>query len=254
MALEGYTVFVYGIACFMSMRSYEQIRMNVAITSQSRPLDINIVGVAGLSYDVSGPSHHCLEDLTLLRLLPNIGLFSPSDWQTAIRLADYSLNHRGPKYFRFDSKPVASIYGPEDELDLQSGFCELVRGEETCIVSTGYMTHVALKAAARADEPVGVLDVFGLKPSDETPLREALRITNSIITLEEGFTNRGGLDALVFQLAVQNGPLVKFTRLGIDDRYLFELGGREHLHRLCGMDEDSVLNAIKESVAQGAPS
>ena len=152
--------------------------MNVAITSQSRPLDINIVGVgAGLSYDVSGPSHHCLEDLTLLRLLPNIGLFSPSDWQTAIRLADYSLNHRGPKYFRFDSKPTPSIYGPEDELDLQSGFCELVRGEETCIVSTGYMTHVALKAAARADEPVGVLDVFGLKPSDETPLREALRIT-----------------------------------------------------------------------------
>ena len=92
LALEGFTVYAYGIACFMSMRSFEQIRVNVSMTSQLRPMNLNIVGVgAGMSYDVSGPSHHCLEDLTLLRLLPHVDLFSPSDWQTAARLADYSV-------------------------------------------------------------------------------------------------------------------------------------------------------------------
>jgi len=250
LALEGFNVYAYGIACFMSMRSFEQIRVNVAMTSQLQPMNLNIVGVgAGMSYDVSGPSHHCLEDLTLLRLLPHVDLFSPSDWQTAARLADYSVAEGGPKYFRFDSKPTAAIYSPEDDIDLAVGFHELIRGEETCIVSTGYMTHVALKAAARADECVGVVDVFGLKPAHERPLYEALCGYDSIVTLEEGFIKRGGLDAMVGQILADHGSRAKLTRLGVDDRYLFDLGGREQLHRLCGIDEEGVLNAISRAVS-----
>jgi len=249
LALEGFTVYAYGIACFMSMRSFEQIRVNVSMTSQLRPMNLNIVGVgAGMSYDVSGPSHHCLEDLTLLRLLPHVDLFSPSDWQTAVRLADYSVANGGPKYFRFDSKPVPAIYGPEDELDLAAGFHELARGEETCIVATGFMTHVALKAAARAEEAVGVVDVFGLKPADEQPLYEALRGYESIVTLEEGFIKRGGLDAMIGGLLADNGSRARITRLGVDDRYLFELGGRQRLHQLCGIDEEGVLSAVAGAV------
>ncbi len=245
LALEGFTVYAYGIACFMSMRSFEQIRINVSMTAQLRPMNLNIVGVgAGMSYDVSGPSHHCLEDLTLLRLLPHVDLFSPSDWQTAARLADYSVEKGGPKYFRFDSKPTPAIYSPEDEIDLAAGFHELARGEETCLVSTGFMTHVALKAAARAEEPVGVVDVFGLKPADEQPLYEALQGYESIVTLEEGFIKRGGLDAMIGRLLADNGSQAKLTSLGVDDHYLFDLGGRERLHRLCGIDEEGVLGAI----------
>jgi transketolase len=247
LALEGYTVFAYGIACFMSMRSFEQIRVNVSMTSQLRPLNLNIVGVgAGLSYDVSGPSHHCLEDLTLLRLLPHVDLFSPSDWQTAARLADYSVEKGGPKYFRFDSKPAPAIYSPEDELNLAAGFHELAQGEDTCIVSTGFMTHVALKTAARADEPIGVIDVFGLKPADQRPLYESLRRYDSIVTLEEGFIKRGGLDSFISCVLAENGSQVKLTRLGVDDRYLFELGGRERLHRICGIDEEGVLEVVSK--------
>ena len=250
LALEGYTVFAYGIACFMSMRCYEQIRMNVSLASQHRPLNINIVGVgAGLSYEMSGPSHHCLEDLTLMRLLPGIELFSPSDWQLAQRLADYALAKRGPKYFRFDSKPTPPIYRADDELNIAHGFQELLCGEETCIVSTGYMTHVALRAAERAGEPIGVIDVFGLKPADAQPLAEALSRYHSLITLEEGFINRGGLDAFISHLVTQNGADVKLTSLGVDDRYLFELGGRERLHRICSIDERGILNALSSLVA-----
>ena len=88
---------------------------------------------------------------------------------------------------------------------------------------------------------MGVIDVFGLKPADEQPLYEALRGYDDVVTLEEGFIKRGGLDAMIGRLLADNGSRAKLTRLGVDDHYLFDLGGREQLHRLCGMDEEGVL-------------
>ena len=250
LALEGYAVFAYGIAGFVSMRCYEQVRNNLALNSQLRPVNVNIVGVgAGLSYDLSGPSHHCLEDLTLMRLLPNVEVFSPSDWQLAQRLADYCVNKRAPKYLRFDSKPTPRIYAEDGELNLDNGFCELMRGDAVCIVSTGYMTHVAMRVAERVGEQVGVIDVFGLKPADERPLLESLEGYRSVVTVEEGFVNRGGLDSYVSQMLMKNRKHTKVTSLGVDDRYLFELGGRERLHRICGIDEDGIVDAISEVVS-----
>ncbi|MCW1355520.1 hypothetical protein OLQ17_04450 [Campylobacter jejuni] len=84
MALEGYIVYVYGIAPFISMRCYEQIRVNVAILNQFRKMNINIISVGiGMSYSTSGPTHHCLEDLSIIKTLPNIEIFSPSDYSLA---------------------------------------------------------------------------------------------------------------------------------------------------------------------------
>ncbi len=89
-----------------------------------------------------------------------------------------------------------------------------------------------------------MVDVFGLKPADEQPLYEALCGYDRIVTLEEGFIKRGGLDAMIGRLLADNGSPAKLTRLGVDDRYLFELGGRERLHQLCGIDVEGVLSAV----------
>ena len=78
LALEGFTVYAYAIAPFLTMRAYEQIRINLSLHAQLKEININLIGVgAGLSYDVSGPSHHCLEDLSIMRTLPNLIVFSP---------------------------------------------------------------------------------------------------------------------------------------------------------------------------------
>jgi transketolase len=104
MALEGYTVFTYAIAPFLSMRCYEQIR-NLSLLSQIRDININLIGVgAGLSYDVTGPTHHCLEDISLMRILPNLVVFSPSDYVTTERFVDFSLQLKKPKYLRLTEK------------------------------------------------------------------------------------------------------------------------------------------------------
>src|SRR3989338_4356213 len=142
LALEGYTVYTYAIAPFLIMRAFEQNRNNLALLSQTKELNINLVGVgSGISYDVSGPSHHCLEDIALMRVLPNFIVASPSDWVAAKSLAEYSFRVKKPKYFRLDAKPLPQIYDIITFEDLERGFYELKKGANTCLVSTGYMTH-----------------------------------------------------------------------------------------------------------------
>ena len=245
LALEGYVVYAYGIAPFITMRCYEQIRQNLSISSQIRPLNVNLIGVGtGLSYDLSGPSHHCLEDISIMRLLPNFMVFSPSDWKLAKDFVDYSIKIKMPKYLRFDSRPLPLIYNKVNDLNLEKGFYELLKGKKVCLVSTGFMTHRALKVAKELQN-VGVLDVFLLKPVDENSLFEALKKYEYIITIEEAFINSGGLDSLISKILSDHQSSIKLKRLGINDKHVFEVGDRNYLHKLNNLDEESIIKIIK---------
>jgi transketolase len=245
LALEGYTVYAYAIAPFITMRDYEQVRLHLAISSQIKPVNVNLIGVgAGISYDMSGPTHHCLEDLTIMRLLPHFTVFSPSDWKLAELFVDFSLGRKSSKYLRFDSKPLPVIYESVGDLDFEKGFHELIKGERVCLVSTGFMTHRALNAA-KVVQNLGVIDVFILKPAKEELLFEALKQYEYIITLEEGFIGGGGLDSLIAKVLSDRHSIIKLKRLGFDDRYVFDLGDRNHLHKLNNLDEESIISAVK---------
>jgi len=245
LALEGYVVYAYGIAPFITMRCYEQIRQNLSISSQIRPLNVNLIGVGtGLSYDLSGPSHHCLEDISIMRLLPNFMVFSPSDWKLAKDFVDYSIKIKMPKYLRFDSRPLPLIYNKVNDLNLEKGFYELLKGKKVCLVSTGFMTHRALKVAKELQN-VGVLDVFLLKPVDENSLFEALKKYEHIITIEEAFINSGGLDSLISKILSDHQSSIKLKRLGINDKHVFEVGDRNYLHKLNNLDEESIIKLAK---------
>jgi len=92
LALEGYTVFAYAIAPFITMRCYEQIRVSLGLLSEVRTMNVNLIGVgAGYSYVVSGPTHQCYEDLTLMRAMPNMRVLSPADHIAAAALLDTCL-------------------------------------------------------------------------------------------------------------------------------------------------------------------
>lgn len=251
LALESFNVFAYAIAPFLIMRAYEQIRNNLSLLSHVHEVNINLVGVgAGLSYDVSGPTHHSLEDISIMRALPNISILSPSDWVLAERFAGYSIENKKPKYLRFDGKPLPNIYDNSDVIDLQSGFCELVRGEEICLVSTGYMTHTALKAADKInqgnDNIVGIVDIFIIRPLNEDLLYTILSKYKYVLTMEEAFINKGGLDSLVMSILNQKETDVKLKSMGFRDSYVFDIGSRDYLHKINNVDEDSVVDDIKK--------
>lgn len=249
LALEGYIVYAYAIAPFLILRAYEQIRNNLSLLSHTHKINVNLIGVgAGLSYDVSGPTHHSVEDISAIRTLPNLTIFSPSDWVLAEAFVDYSIKHKRPKYIRFDGKPLAKIYDRE-RINLQKGFFELADGEDVCLVSTGYMTHTALKVIDKLNNDkinVGLIDIFFIKPLDENALFNVLSKYACIITLEEAFINRGGMDSLISTLLENRNAKIKFKRIGFDNKYVFNVGGREYLHKLNNMDEDSIINSIKK--------
>lgn len=250
LALEGYTVYAYAISAFLTMRCYEQIRINLALHSQLKEINVNLVGVgAGISYDMSGPSHHCLEDLSIMRTLPNIEVLSPSDYWLAGKFVDYSIKTKRPKYFRFDSKPAINIYNDSYNILLENCFYEWAKGSDVCIVSTGFMTHNALAVARILKERginVGVIDVFRLKPFNDDLFYETVKHYKSLITLEEAYIDKGGLDCLVSCVLNNKNPNIRLKRLGFEDRFVFELGGRDHLHKLNHIDKESILQVINK--------
>ena len=252
LALEGYTVYSYAIAPFLIMRAYEQIRVNISLLAQLRDININLIGVGtGISYDVSGPTHHCLEDISIMMTLPNITVFSPSDWILSQKFIDYSIRVKKPKYIRFDGKPLPQIYENIDDIILEKGFYEIKKGENICMISTGYMTHRAIDIANTLTEDnidIGVIDIFLLKPLDENLFFNVIKRYKWIVTLEEAFINKGGLDALISNILDRNDikNSIRLKRIGFKDTHVFDIGDRDYLHKLNNLDEKSIIKIIKD--------
>lgn len=250
LALEGFIVYAYAIASFITMRAYEQIRTNLALSSQQKAMNVNLIGIGtGVSYDMSGPSHHCLEDISIIRTLPNIMLCSPSDWVTAKKFVDFSIDVKKPKYIRLDSKCLPQIYNENQSFLWEKGFCELLKGENVCIISTGYMTHKALQLAKEFkidNRNIGVIDMFMLKPICEGSLFELIKKYKTIITIEEGFVNKGGMDSLVSNLLRNKNSDIILKSFGFGDNYVFKCGDREVLYEAGGLCQKDMISIIKK--------
>lgn len=249
LALEGYTVFAYAIAPFITMRCYEQIRVNLALLSRVRTMNVNLVGVgAGFSYVVSGPTHQCYEDLTLMRAMPDFGFLSPSDHLSAAAMFDVCISTTGPKYLRFDAQPLPVIY-EERVPDRGRGFEVLRSCGRICLIATGYMVHTAL-AAAKTLSAEGiessVLDIFNIGGFSKRALYEVLNEYAAIVTLEEGFCGRGGLDAMIFDFSARNGLTARLLNIGVEGSYRFELGTRAELHERVGIGLEAVVRRVRE--------
>lgn len=250
LALEGFTVYSYSIVPFLTMRGYEQIKNNLSLTSQMRDINVNLIGLgAGLSYDLSGPSHHGIEDINIMMALPNFVIFSPSDFVLAEKFADFSVKVKKPKYARLDSKPLPKIYDEKQRIDFGNGFHECITGKRVCLVSTGYMTHKALEVAdacAKDGMDIGVIDTFVLKPLNQESFYHSLDHYNCVVTMEEGFANKGGLDTVVSNILRNKQSDIKLMNFGFDDRFVLETGNRTYLHKTNRMDKESILKVVKK--------
>ncbi len=247
LALEGFRVYAYAIAPFITMRCFEQIRVNLSVLSQVRPMCVNIVGVgAGFSYDMSGPTHHCLEDLSIMGTLPNIDVFSPSDWASVAAYVDETLKI-GIRYLRFDAKPIFNIEAG-DTFNAAKGFREIKFGASIVLVATGFMTQKALLYAdelAKSGVRIGIIDIFLITSFDYEALEFALKNYDTVISMEEGIGGAGGLDGKILSFLNTKKLCKKYIPLSMKGLYSFEIGSRDFLHKHFGMDFDSVKAAIE---------
>jgi transketolase len=238
LALEGFKVFAYAIAPFITMRCYEQTRVNLALLSTIREMNVTLIGVgAGYSYVVSGPTHQCYEDISIMRAMPNMGLFSPADSITAGALFEQCIAQPGPKYLRLDAQVLPALYR-EADIQLSQGFQVLSKGQDICLIATGYMVHSALKVAAelkKIDIQATVIDLFNISGFSTPALIECLSPFSQVVSMEEGFVGRGGMDMMLMNWMNQYTPNKKLMNFGVQGSYRFELGSRNELHEQIGL-------------------
>ncbi|WP_297193872.1 transketolase [uncultured Campylobacter sp.] len=239
-ALEGFKVFVYGISPFISMRCFEQIRINLAALSQLRKMNVNIISIgAGISYSMSGPTHHCLEDLNIINTLPNIEIFSPSDPIIAELYLERALKNNGIKYLRFDAKALNNL--SNKDININKGFRILNKGDDKiAIIATGYMSQKAYTLLK--DYNFTLIDLFLINSYDKNELKKCLDKCKYVISLEESF---GGLDAEINSLFKHDKKLIN---LKFQKKYNFEIGDREFLHSLNKLSIENIKEVLDDLV------
>ncbi len=237
LALEGKIVFAYAIAPFLTMRALEQIRVNLALLSTIRNINVSLLGVgAGYSYVVSGPTHQCYEDISIINSIPGIDIYSPSNAKQAGELAKTLVAEKGIKYVRLDAQVLPSIeeskiYTKNQALNGFDIYEDVER--EAILVSTGYMVHKALELKRK--KAFSVIDLYNITGFSRKKLSALLKKYKYVFSLEEGFIGAGGLDSVIRQLIYEQNLEVKHIPFGIKKEYSFELGTREELHEKSGL-------------------
>lgn len=242
MAFEGKKVYTYAIAPFVTLRCYEQNKLDVC--AMNLPI-VNLGVGTGYAYDIMGPSHHTVEDISIMRALPNMVIYSPADGVVAAQLAQQTYKDASPQYVRFDRAGIPDLYQGR-KLNLSDGMIRCREGKDVCILATGIMVHQALKAADRLAEQgleVGVLDLFRLKPIDKELLFRHLEGVERVVTLEEHLL-AGGLGSAIAEIFIDEGYFVPTLRIGQDDRFVFDYGGRQVIWEKYGLDVASVSDRI----------
>lgn len=241
LASEGKKPYTMAIMPFTTSRCHEFIKLNLGLMK----MPVRVIGIgAGFSYDDSGPTHHTTEDIAIMRAIPNLTIFSPSDSVSAEKIAEISYKENKPVYIRLDRKIQPLIY--EENENFEQGFKELKKGFDICIIATGNMVHEALKVAKNLETTgkiVGVIDLYKLKPINPEIVR-VLSKYKKIISLEEQILD-GGFGSIIAELIADNSLQATLKRMGIRN-YIYCYGGRENIQKVCGIDANSVMKEIEK--------
>jgi transketolase len=251
LARAGHVVFVNTFGVFCTRRCFDQIAMSVAYPN----LNVKIVGfMPGLS-SPGGPSHQAIEDVALMRALPNFMVVEPADAIETRQAVAAIAAHPGPVYLRLKRGEIPVIFDDSHRLDLRKA--QILSGGEgcdVCIVASGMMLPAAL-AAARAlienDVSVAVLNVPVIKPFDGATVLDAARGSRLVITAEN-HTVVGGLGSAVAEVLAEAGVPAPLRRIGIADTFA-EAGSREFLFAKYGLGTQDIVDAAWEGLKINRP-
>ena len=217
LALSGKIPFVHSFACFISMRAIEQVRTSVAYPKLNVKF---VVSHGGISPGTAGTTHHAIEDIAIMRAVPNMTVFVPGDAKEVRQCIDAALAIDGPVYVRLGASDAEDVYGEGDAF--QPGTATQLRdGADATIITTGMLVHEGIAAADILKKEHGVnarvLQMASIKPIDREAILAAARETGKIVTVEE-HTVLGGLGGAVAEVAAEIG-CAKVTRIGINDHF-----------------------------------
>ena len=257
LALEGYVPYVNTIATFITRRCYEQVAVDLCL--HDLPVRL-IANGGGLVYAPLGPTHEAIEDIAIMRALPNMTVVAPADAEEMKRFMAVSLDWPHPIYIRL-AKGGDPVVTPADQrFAIGRGY--LLREAQghrrpVLLVGTGVATTAALEAARRLaaeGTEAFVLHLPTVKPLDESFLLDLARDARLVVTIEE-HTRIGGLGSAVTDALVEGleGRLPPIRRIALPDSFMHDYGSQESLMRSHGISAEQIAATVIKILADGVP-
>ena len=216
LAAAGKIPFVSTFAMFAAGRAFEQVRNSICYPK----LNVKIAAThAGLTVGEDGASHQAIEDISLMRSIPNMTVIVPADATEARKAVEFAAKYKGPVYLRLGRSSTPDIFG--DSYEFEHGKAvQLADGKDLTIIATGIMVAPARKAAEELIEmgiSARVLNIHTIKPIDKEAIAKAAQETGAIVTCEE-HSIIGGLGSAVAEVIVESTP-VPLERVGVMDTF-----------------------------------
>ncbi|WP_432409182.1 transketolase family protein [Wukongibacter sp. M2B1] len=241
----GKTVFASSFAMFAAGRAFEQIRNSISYPN----LNVKIGAThAGISVGEDGASHQCLEDIGIMRTIPNMTIISPADAVEARAAVEAAIKYQGPMYLRFGRLASPLLFDEKIyQFELGKGI-ELKEGKDATIIANGLMVAKALEARqllAKEGISTRVINIHTIKPIDVDIIVKSARETGGIVTAEE-HNIIGGLGSAVAEVVAENCP-VPIKRVGVEDKF-GRSGTPDALLEMYGLTAENIVAKIKQVI------
>lgn len=244
LALSGKTVFVYSIIPFVTFRVLEQIRNDISMQGAN----VKIVGIgSGWSYGSLGATHHAIEDIAVMRAIPNMRIICPGDPLEVTAATRAIANEHGPFYLRLNKAGDPSVHKKPPKFEI--GKAIVVRpGKEITIIATGNMLPVGAAVCdllAKKGMGARLISMHTIKPLDKAIIRTAAKETRALFTLEE-HTISGGLGGAVAEVLAESGCSTIFHRFGAPDMFTHIAGSHDYLRTQYHLTPQDIANSITQ--------
>ncbi|HIQ99866.1 MAG TPA: transketolase family protein [Candidatus Scybalocola faecavium] len=243
----GKKAYAVSPACFLSARSYEQCKIDVAYSNTN----VKLIGISGgVSYGALGMSHHSAQDIAAMSAIPNMRVYIPSDHLQTKALTEALLKDEKPAYIRVGRNAVDPVYEEGNvpfEMDKATVLCE---GEDIAIIACGEMVKPAKDAAALLEKDgihATVLDMYCVKPMDESAVVKAAKNAKAVLTVEE-HSPFGGLGSMVAQVVSRECPK-KVWNMSLPDAPVIT-GTSPEVFNYYGLTAEGIAAKAKEMLAE----
>lgn len=241
----GKKAFAASPACFLSTRSYEQCKIDVAYSNTN----VKLIGISGgISYGALGMSHHSAQDIAAMSAIPNMRVYLPSDRFQTAKLVEALLKDEKPAYIRVGRNPVEDIYTEDNcpfEMDKAT---VLTEGTDAAIIACGEMVRPALEAAKLLEKDgihATVLDMYCVKPLDKEAIVKAASNAKVVVTAEE-HAPFGGLGSMVSQVVGAECPR-KVLNITLPDAPVVS-GTSQEVFDYYGMNAEGIAKTVKDAL------
>ena len=247
LALDGFIPYVNTIATFITRRCYEQVIVDLCLHN----LPVKLIGNGGgLVYAPLGPTHQAIEDISIMRSLPNMSIIAPCDAVEMKALMKQTVNYKKPLYIRLAKGGDKIITKNEEKIKIGKGVIK-IKPKDSLFISTGVMTQIAIAAATKinkeGEHKCGVLHLNTIKPLDKDILMKLIPKVRKIITVEENVL-AGGFGSSILEFVSDYCPenLHKISRIGLPDKFINKYGTQDQLINLNNLSVKNLFKTMRK--------